>query len=194
MESTHAYSISSVGYARSLDQSGSGRDALPEQVLKLQNAGVNMIICDVASGSDDEREGLATLLNLVKEGRTQEVVITKWDRLMRSSDRYIELRNMFREANIKIRTLEGGEVYFASELLTLSKFLEAFSGKQNCPQNSHSLDSNLVVEGKQGKSKKRDRESRVTAYMRVSSYKEDANSCTLNQKKEVQKEGKNEAS
>lgn len=88
MKGNHIDQAKTIGYARSVAQGSDGEKLLLEQISRIRAACVNTVICDFASGSDDDRQGLKILLGLAKEGRIREIVVTCWDRLMRSSKLY----------------------------------------------------------------------------------------------------------
>ena len=71
-----------LGYVRvSSREQALNSHALEQQIARLENAGVDLVICDVQSGKKDNRPGLKRLLAMIERGEVSEVVITRIDRL-----------------------------------------------------------------------------------------------------------------
>lgn len=74
-----------LGYARvSTREQAENSQALEQQVSRLERAGAQRIITDVASGGKDDRPGLSEVMALVKAGEAKQIIITRLDRLARS--------------------------------------------------------------------------------------------------------------
>ena len=65
------------------------------------------VIQEIASGVNENRRGLAKLLNMVKRGEVERVVIEYPDRLARFGFEY--LRNFFDALGVELVVLNGGE-------------------------------------------------------------------------------------
>lgn len=136
MSTHHSHFKKSIGYVRSNTRDCDGEKDLLEQVSRILSAGVDTIICDSGSASDNERQGLKILLKLAKKGQIREVVVTRWDRLTRSSKIYSELSNAFSTTNIRIRLLDQGEINFPIKEDASWSLLNSIFQKQNCQSNN----------------------------------------------------------
>jgi len=132
MNSNHIVQAKTIGYVRSGTQDPDSEKSLLEQVSRIKAAGVNTIICDFASASDVDRQGLKILLKLVKKGKIGKIVVTRWDRLARSSELCIELLDTFKLSNTRILFLDQGEVCFSVKESDSWSFLNSIFQKQNC--------------------------------------------------------------
>jgi len=90
-----------IGYARisRFEQS------LDIQTEELKKAGCEDVLTDTASGSKEDRPGLAAVLRMLREGDT--LIVTKLDRLGRSLKHLIEILNELE--NRKINFISLGE-------------------------------------------------------------------------------------
>lgn len=172
-----------IGYVRSAAQDSDSEKSLLEQVFRIRDVGVKTLIYDFASASDDDRQGLKILLKLAKEGKIREVVVTRWDRLARSSKLYFELVAVFRASNIRILSLDQGEIHFPIKGGALWNFLNSIFQKQNCQSNNCNSPVSDSSDAKEQTTKSH--ESHVLGYWRVSSREQAENSCALEQQEEL---------
>ena len=91
-----------IGYARvsTADQ------VLQRQRDELEAAGCTIIHTDTASGSSDDRAGLAQALEALADGDT--LVVTRLDRLGRSTSGLVNLSAELRERGVHLRSLRLG--------------------------------------------------------------------------------------
>lgn len=127
---SHLQKAKTVGYVRLSPWDHKGEKTFQEGVSRIQAAGANTIICDLASGSDSSREGVSILLELVKEGLVKKVITTSWSQLMRSSNLYPAISQIFKSADTKLLLLDQGEVNFDSAGNNLSEILKLIEGDQ----------------------------------------------------------------
>jgi len=96
-----------VGYARvSSREQADNSHALEQQIKRLQAADAINVITDVESGSKANRPGLKKLLDIVKDGQVDEVVITRLDRLARSIVTTKRAIDLFIKHEVNLRALD----------------------------------------------------------------------------------------
>lgn len=96
-----------VGYARvSSREQAINSHALEQQIQRLKDAGADFIIDDVQTGKKDNRPGLIKLMQLVKEGKIAEVIITRLDRLGRSVPLIRKNISVLQETGINLKVLD----------------------------------------------------------------------------------------
>jgi DNA invertase Pin-like site-specific DNA recombinase len=101
-----------VGYARvSSDEQA---DALPAQVSRLQAAGCALVLTDIESGRENDRDGLLELLAMVRAGEVAELLVTRLDRLGRDAAYADALLAQCEAAGVAVRALDGGVVETAT--------------------------------------------------------------------------------
>ncbi|APG27029.1 integrase [Syntrophotalea acetylenivorans] len=91
--------MSIIGYARvsTADQS------LDIQLEQLQAAGVNKVFQEKISGVKRDRPQLAAMLNYMREGDT--LIITKLDRIARSTKHLLEIVDLLEERGVSFKVL-----------------------------------------------------------------------------------------
>jgi DNA invertase Pin-like site-specific DNA recombinase len=108
--------MATIGYARvsTTDQN------LTAQIEQLTTAGCERIYQEKKSGADSGREQLALMLDFVREGDT--VVITKLDRMARSTKHLLEIVELLKGKGVAFRALnnEGMDTTTATGKLMLS--------------------------------------------------------------------------
>ncbi|WPF87500.1 fdxN element excision recombinase XisF [Cyanobacterium aponinum AL20118] len=97
-----------IGYCRvSTREQSEKSNALEQQRQRIEREGVERIIVDVESGyKDKEREGLQSLICLIKQGIVNEVIITRLDRLGRSVLELNKIVKQMEEYNCTLRALD----------------------------------------------------------------------------------------
>jgi len=118
---------STVGYARV--SSAAQRDELERQVEFLRKYGVQEVISDVGSGSDEKRKGFLKLLDKVLHNEVGKVVVLYEDRLTRFG--LDTLRRVFEAHGTEIEVLKQMEMKspqqeMVDDLLTI---ISHFAGK-----------------------------------------------------------------
>ncbi|MCY7285559.1 MAG: recombinase family protein [Cyanobacteria bacterium CAN_BIN43] len=135
MKAKPASQAKTIGYVRSNSHDPDGETSLLEQISKIRATGVSTIVCDVASASDADRQGLKILLKLAESGQICEVVVTRWDRLLRNSRLYSELSAAFRAANISIQLIDQGKNCFPVTGSVIHDLFNSISQQQDCQSN-----------------------------------------------------------
>lgn len=107
MKHIHTHQRKSIGYVRSAIQTPEGEKALLEQISKIRATGVTTIVCEFSSGTASDREGLPIVLELARAKKINEIVVTRFDRIMRSMDAYLSLQEELKLANVKFRLVEA---------------------------------------------------------------------------------------
>ena len=96
-----------LGYVRvSSREQALNSHALEQQIARLENAGVDLVICDVQSGKKDNRPGLKRLLAMIERGEVSEVVITRIDRLGRRIPIIRKCVDVFQKYEVNLRVLD----------------------------------------------------------------------------------------
>ncbi|BAZ51962.1 resolvase [Nostoc sp. NIES-4103] len=96
-----------VGYARvSSREQAVDSNALEQQIARLKAAGATKIFQDIQSGSRDNRPALKELMKSISEGKTDEVIITRIDRIARSLPKLRECIEIFVTAGVNLRVLD----------------------------------------------------------------------------------------
>lgn len=90
-----------IGYARVSTQDQS----LDSQIDALKKAGCNKIFSEKITGTKTERAELTRALDTLREGDT--LVVTKLDRLGRTTKGLVDLMDGFKKNNIKLKILDG---------------------------------------------------------------------------------------
>jgi site-specific DNA recombinase len=115
-----------IGYARvSSQEQAEDHNALKQQIYRLEQFGVDEIYHDIESGANADREAFTQLLDLVKQGKVETIVATRWDRLTREELVYLQLKAMLRASNTKLRLLDQGEVDLSTAFGELSADMQA---------------------------------------------------------------------
>jgi site-specific DNA recombinase len=99
-----------VGYARVSTEGQALTPALNQQISRLLEAGAEEIFYDVESGNKEDRKQLKKILELVTNKQVSEVIATRWDRLTRNYNLYLEIKKIFKSSEVKLKLLDGGEV------------------------------------------------------------------------------------
>jgi DNA invertase Pin-like site-specific DNA recombinase len=102
-----------VGYIReSTEEQASGTHALEQQQARLENFGIqkSLIFCDVDSGAKTDRDALSKLMALARQGKIKRIVATRWDRLTRSYELYLQFKKILQEFNVELLLLDQGAV------------------------------------------------------------------------------------
>jgi DNA invertase Pin-like site-specific DNA recombinase len=96
-----------VGYARvSSREQAVESHALEQQIARLEAAGATEIFKDIQSGSRDDRPALNKLMNLVRERKVDEVIITRVDRKARSLPKLRECIDIYQESGVNLKILD----------------------------------------------------------------------------------------
>jgi predicted site-specific integrase-resolvase len=94
-----------VGYIReSTEEQASGTHALEQQEARLENFGVqkSLIFSDVDSGAKIDRDALNQIMVLARERKIKRIVATRWDRLTRSYELYLQFKKILQEFNVEL--------------------------------------------------------------------------------------------
>ncbi len=111
-----------IGYARvSTREQSENSHALDQQIARLRAAGATEIMQDVDSGSKDNRANFKLLLGMIERNETQEVIVTRIDRLTRKLKTLLKVRDAFLNSNCNLRALDdqidlsspGGKFHFS---------------------------------------------------------------------------------
>lgn len=94
------------GYARVSTKSQEDNTSLKMQQEVLKKNGAKKIISDVATGTDFEREGFASLEEKLKSGDT--LLVTKLDRFARSTDKGVNKIKELTDKGITVNILNMG--------------------------------------------------------------------------------------
>ncbi|MDZ8054595.1 MAG: fdxN element excision recombinase XisF [Aulosira sp. ZfuVER01] len=96
-----------VGYARvSSREQAVDSHALEQQIARLKAAGATEIFQDIQSGSKDNRPALKELMKSIIEGKTDEVIITRIDRIARSLPKLRECIEIFVTTGVNLQILD----------------------------------------------------------------------------------------
>ena len=96
-----------LGYGRvSSREQAFDSHALEQQIDRLKMAGAKEIYQDVQSGKRDDRPALEEVMDLVRLGLVDEVIITRIDRLARSLIKFRECIEIFLESGVNLRILD----------------------------------------------------------------------------------------
>jgi site-specific DNA recombinase len=111
-----------VAYARvsTLEQS-MNQNALKQQMSRLESSNIDEILFDVETGASDSREKFILLMDWVASGQVGKIVATRWDRLMREENLYLQLKKLLQEHDVQLHLLDQGVV----DLETASGLLNA---------------------------------------------------------------------
>ena len=118
--------MKTIGYARvSTREQSENHNALEQQESRLLLAGAEKIYTDVESGANNDRTQLKKVLKLARQGKIQTIIATRWDRLTRNEDLYLELKEMLRCYDINLKLLDQGEVDLKTASGELSADMQA---------------------------------------------------------------------
>lgn len=96
-----------IGYGRvSSREQAFDSHALEQQIERLKTAGAKEIYQDVQSGKRDDRPALEEVMNLVRQGAVNELIITRIDRLARSLIKLRECIEIFLDSGVNLRILD----------------------------------------------------------------------------------------
>lgn len=93
-----------VGYCRS--STSDQKAGLAAQLKSLENAGAEKVFQEVASGTNTDRLQLLQVLDFVREGDT--LVITKIDRLARSTSDFLSIVDQLEANGVGLKVLDFG--------------------------------------------------------------------------------------
>jgi DNA invertase Pin-like site-specific DNA recombinase len=132
-----------VGYCRvSSKQQFTDGHALERYIDALVKYGIpqSLIYFDVETGISDTREGLNTVLDLVRADRVKQVVIPNFDRLTRSPLQWEQARELFTKHQVQIKFLEDGDLDLTSpDGLFTGRVKAALAAQVRDRLRSHSL-------------------------------------------------------
>lgn len=96
-----------VGYARcNAPEQAEDSQALERQAERLKKAGATEIFADIGSGRAENRSQLNLMMDLVRTGEVEEVVVTRIDRLARSLSQLSQFVDTFEDSGANLRILE----------------------------------------------------------------------------------------
>ncbi len=96
-----------IGYGRvSSREQAFDSHALEQQIERLKTSGAKEIYQDVQSGKRDDRPALEEVMNLVRQGAVDELIITRIDRLARSLIKLRECIEIFLDSGVNLRILD----------------------------------------------------------------------------------------
>jgi DNA invertase Pin-like site-specific DNA recombinase len=100
-----------VGYGRVSTDMQAFTHSLEHQLTRLKDAGVDEqdVYHDVESGGECRREQFDKVLAEIRAGRVSRVIATKWDRVTRNLDLYLEILEVVQKYNVVLQLLDGGE-------------------------------------------------------------------------------------
>ena len=96
-----------IGYGRVSTASNDQAQALERQIDRLKSAGAEEVFVDVESGAKDDRKNFLHILELVRDHRVDEVIVTEQARLGRSILAIQRVIETFLKANVNLRVLDG---------------------------------------------------------------------------------------
>ncbi len=96
-----------IGYVRVSTGEQAETDALEQQTARVEKAGAGLIFADVESGRSDQRSQFNKMLSMCKQGRVNELVITRIDRLARSVITIHRTMVMLEEYGVKLIVLDA---------------------------------------------------------------------------------------
>lgn len=103
-----------IGYARVSTEEQASTHALEQQKARLGDAGATEIYFDIESGRNPDRPQLLAVLELVMQKKVSAVICTRWDRLLRNSQLYSEIKKIFQVSGVRLIFLDQGEVDLSS--------------------------------------------------------------------------------
>lgn len=99
--------MQTLGYGRvSSREQAENTHALEQQIARLKAAGASKIYKDIDSGSKDKRLEFNEVIELVKRGEVNEVIVTRLDRLTRSLPTLRKVLDIFKEHGVNLRALD----------------------------------------------------------------------------------------
>jgi len=113
-----------VGYARVSTDKQALTHSLEHQKARLHDSGIDILYYDVESGGEPSRKGFDEVLALIKEKSVTKVVATKWDRITRNLQLYLEIQDAVKRYNVKLHFLDGGEADFDTPTGRLRSVIE----------------------------------------------------------------------
>jgi len=113
-----------VGYARVSTDKQALTHSLEHQKARLQASGIDVLYYDVDSGKKSSRKEFDKVLALIEEGMVTKVVATKWDRVTRDLDLYLEIQTAVKKNKVKLYFLDGGEADFETAVGRLRSSIE----------------------------------------------------------------------
>lgn len=96
-----------VGYIRVSTREQSETDALEQQTARVEKAGAELIFTDVESGRSDKRKQFNKMLEMCKERKISEIIITRIDRLARSVITIHKTIVLLSECGVKLTVLDA---------------------------------------------------------------------------------------
>lgn len=99
-----------LGYIRLSTEDQNVNKALERQRELILDLGVEPtnIYEDILSGKDDTREGFNQILNLIKSGSVERLIVERCDRLSRNLTLFLELINLLQTHNVKLYEIYKG--------------------------------------------------------------------------------------
>ena len=91
-----------IGYAR---VNHGGESSLNRQIAQLKAAGAMEVLVDMQSGQSTERTGLKRLMTMIESNQVETVMVTRVDRLSRSSIQLRQLLDVCRDKDALVQVL-----------------------------------------------------------------------------------------
>jgi DNA invertase Pin-like site-specific DNA recombinase len=102
-----------IGYGRvsTLEQSRN-QNALKQQIDRLETEDLDEVVYDIETGASDSREEFVKLMDRVEAGEISKIVATRWDRIMREENLYLQVKKLLQENGVQLHLLDQGTADF----------------------------------------------------------------------------------
>ncbi|WP_416670426.1 recombinase family protein [Egbenema bharatensis] len=115
-----------VAYGRvSSYEQAENQYAAQQQIDRLKLENVDQLFFDIESGNSKTRLHFNRMMELIHQGEISAVIATRWDRLTRNQEIYLQLKQILQDSGVRLRLLDQGEVDLSTASGELSADMQA---------------------------------------------------------------------
>lgn len=115
-----------VAYGRvSSYEQAENQYAAQQQIDRLKLENVDQLFFDIESGDSKTRLQFNRMMELIHQGEISTVIATRWDRLTRNQEIYLQLKQILQDSGVRLRLLDQGDVDLTTASGELSADMQA---------------------------------------------------------------------
>lgn len=115
-----------VAYGRvSSHEQAENQYAAQQQIDRLKLENVDQLFFDIESGDSKTRIQFNQLMELIRQGEISTVIATRWDRLTRNQEIYLQLKQILQDSGVRLHLLDQGDVDLTTASGELSADMQA---------------------------------------------------------------------
>lgn len=116
-----------VAYGRvSSYEQAENQHAAQQQIHRLElEEPADELLFDIESGDSKTRPNFNRMMKEIHEGKISTIIATRWDRLTRNQEVYLQLKQVLKNFDVRLKLLDQGEVDFDTASGELSADMQA---------------------------------------------------------------------